>query len=101
MFTVAPTNTAESSSITPAVSVSIEDSGNNVQTSATNTITLAIGTNPGGGTLSGGATVTATAINGVATFTGLSINKPGTGYTLTAAASGLTTATSGTFNITP
>ena len=101
VFTVAPTNTAANSTITPSVAVSIEDAGNNVQTSATNTVTLAIGVNPGGGTLSGETTVTAIAINGVATFTGLTINKPGTGYTLTAAASGLTTATSGTFNITP
>jgi hypothetical protein len=99
VFTVAPTSTAAGSSISPAVAVSIEDAGNNVQASATNTITLAIGTNPGSGALDGSTTVTA--INGVATFTGLAINKTGTGYTFTAAASGLTAATSGSFNITP
>jgi len=99
VFTGGPTNTAAGSSISPAIAVSIEDASNTVQTSATNTITLAIGTNPGGGTLNGATTVTA--INGVATFTGLSINKTGTGYTLTAAASGLTATPSGTFNITP
>lgn len=99
MFTVEPASTPDGSAISPAVAVSIEDASNNVQTSATNTITLAIGANPGGGTLEGATTVTA--VNGVATFSGLTINKTGTGYTFTAAASGLTGAVSGTFNITP
>ena len=52
-------------------------------TSDSSSVTLAIGTNPGSGTLSG--TVTVAAVNGVATFSNLSINKAGTGYTLTAA----------------
>ena len=51
------------------------------------------------GTLSG--TTIVTAVNGVATFSDLSIDKAGNGYTLVAAASGLTGATSTTFNITP
>ena len=41
---------------------------------------LASRTNPGSGTLSG--TLSATASSGIATFSGLSINKAGTGYTL-------------------
>ena len=45
-------------------------------------MTLAIGTNPERGTLSG--TLTSAAVAGVATFAGISINKPGTGYTLKA-----------------
>ena len=44
-------------------------------------MTLAIGTNPSNGTLSG---CTSTTVNGVATFTGCKIDKAGTGYTLTA-----------------
>ena len=40
------------------------------------------------------------AINGVATFSDLSIDKLGTGYTLRATATGLTQATSLAFNIT-
>jgi len=39
-------------------------------------------------------------VNGVATFTNLSIDQPGTGYTLQASASGLTAATSSPFNVT-
>ena len=63
-------------------------------------MTLGIGTNPGGGALSGGA---ATAVvSGVATFSGLSINRTGTGYTLAATSSpSYTAATSTAFNITP
>src|SRR5690606_36359936 len=62
-------------------------------------ITLAIGNNPGSSILSG--TTTQSATSGVATFSGLSLNKVGTGYTLTAASTGLTGATSNGFDITP
>jgi len=41
------------------------------------------------------------AINGIASFTGLWINKSANGYTLSASATGLTAATSSAFNITP
>ena len=98
VFTVQPSNVVAGSSISPAVQVSIEDMFDNV-TTATNMITVAIGTNPSSGTLSG--TATASAVAGVATFSNLSINKAGTGYTLTAGATGLTGATSNTFNVTP
>ena len=78
-----PTNTAAGSAITPAVTVAVEDANGNVETGDNATkVTLAIGTNPGGGTLTGGSAVTVAA--GVATFSGLSINKTGTGYTLSA-----------------
>jgi hypothetical protein len=80
--------------------VAIEDALGNVETNDnTDTVTVAIGTNPSSGTLSG--TTTVTVVAGVATFTGLSINKAGTGYTLGATSVPLTSATSSTFNITP
>jgi len=44
--------------------------------------------------------VTRAAVAGVATFTGLSIDRSGVGYTLAAASTGLTGATSAAFNIT-
>jgi alpha-tubulin suppressor-like RCC1 family protein len=97
-FTVQPTGATAGATITPAVRVTVQDAGGNTVTKATTNITLAIGTNAGGGTLSGTATVAA--VNGVATFSNLSIDKTGTGYTLTAAATGLTGATSATFNVT-
>jgi alpha-tubulin suppressor-like RCC1 family protein len=60
-------------------------------------VTLALGINPGGGTLLG--TVTAVTVNGVATFSNLFLDKPGTGYTLVAEAAGLK-ATSDPFKVT-
>ena len=61
--------------------VDIEDSSDNVVYGDDNTVTLAIDNNPGGGTLS---TCSVPAVNGIATFTGCSIDKIGNGYTLTA-----------------
>ena len=99
VFGTQPSNTGAGSSITPAVTVQVEDANNNVVTTSTASVTMAIGTNPGGGTL--GGTTSVNAVNGVATFGNLSINKTGTGYTLAASSTGLTGATSNAFNITP
>ena len=98
-FIQQPTNAVAGAAITPAVTVQVQDANGNAVTTSTASITVAIGTNPGGGTLSG--TKTLNAVNGLATFTGLSIDKVGSGYTLTAASTGLTGATSSPFNITP
>ena len=97
VFGQQPTNTAAGASISPAVTVRIEDAGNNL-TSDTRSVTVAIGTNPSGGTL--GGTTSVSAVSGIATFSNLSIDKAGTGYTLTASAASLAGATSGSFNIT-
>ena len=79
----------------PAVSVLAEDGS--LLTSYTGLVTISLGTNPGGGTLSG--TTTVNAVNGVATFAGLSINKPGIGYSLIATSGNLPPATSAPFTI--
>jgi Big-like domain-containing protein/calcineurin-like phosphoesterase family protein len=97
-FRVQPANTAGGTAIAPAVQVEIRDAGGNRVTGATNSISVAIGTNPNSGTLSG--TTSVVAVAGVATFSTLKIDSAGTGYRLTAAASGLIDATSATFNIT-
>jgi hypothetical protein len=97
-FGVQPANTATGATISPPITVKVEDTNGNVVASSTASITLAIGTNAGPGTLGGTATVNA--VNGVATFNNVFINGAGNGYTLTAASSGLTGATSSTFNIT-
>ena len=63
--------------------MAVEDANGNIETSDNATqVSLAIGTNPAGGTLNGGSAVTVA--SGIATFSGLSINMAGTGYTLTA-----------------
>ena len=98
-FSVQPSGTTAGVAIAPAVQVTVQDALGNTVTGSTASITLAIGTNPGGGALSGTATVAAVA--GVASFSNLSIDKAGAGYTLTAASGALTSATSVAFNITP
>ena len=81
------------------MTVQVLDSNGLVDTTSTATVSLAIGTNPGGGTLSG--TTAVAAVAGVATFSNLSINNGGTGYTLTASISTPSlSATSTAFNIT-
>ncbi|MBB4096888.1 putative Ig domain-containing protein [Sphingomonas kyeonggiensis] len=97
-FGTQPSNTVSNVAINPSPTVRILDASG-VLTNSTAAVTIAIGTNPGSGALAGTATVNA--VNGVATFNGISINKTGTNYTLSAISSGLTSATSGTFNITP
>src|SRR5438045_4192464 len=88
VFTVQPSNAAAGAANTPAVRVTVQDAQGNTVTTATTSITVAIGTNPASGTLAG--TKTVAAVNGVATFANVSINNPGTGYTLTASATTLT-----------
>src|SRR5438093_2589062 len=97
VFTVQPSNAAAGAMNTPAVQVTVQDAQGTTVTTATASITVAIGTNPASGTLAG--TKTMAAVNGVATFSTLSLNLAGTGYTLTATATGLTSATSSAFNI--
>src|SRR5205814_7516960 len=98
-FTVQPSAAIAGATIAPAVQVTALDVQGNTATAFAGSVTVEIATNPGAGTLSGTATVTAVA--GVATFSTLSINKSGIGYTLSAAALALTTGTSAGFSITP
>jgi len=99
IFGVEPSDTVAGMAITPAVTVRIEDGYGNLVDDDTTSVTLAIDNNAGpGGTLSGTTSVTAS--NGVATFSNLSIDVAGTGYTLEATATGLAPAVSDPFNIT-
>ncbi len=63
---------------------------------AGSTVTLSLNSTVSGAMLSG--TTTEPVFNGFATFSGLTINQPGQGYSLTATGAGLT-ATSGSFTI--
>jgi len=78
--------------------VAVEDSFGNIATGYVGSVTVGIGTNPGGGTLNGNTTVSVS--SGSAQFSGLSINKSGTGYTLTVTGISLTSATTSKFNVT-
>jgi hypothetical protein len=100
-FTVQPGSAAAGAVVSPAVQVTVQDSYGNTVTNSTAVITLAItsGTGALGAVLSG--TLSAAAVNGASTFGTLAIDKAGSGYTLTATATGLTSATSGTFAVVP
>jgi hypothetical protein len=95
-FTVQPTSTLVGQMILPAVQVLVQNSGGPV---VGQPVTLALGNNPGGATLSGGSAVSGA--GGLATFSNLSVNNPGFGYTLVVSASGFTGATSTAFDIAP
>ena len=97
-YTVEPTNTVSTNSISPAIKVQVHDAGGNLVPTATDSITLAINNDPGSGTLSG--TLTVSAVSGEASFSNISIDKVGMGYTLDATASGLSLAPSASFDIT-
>lgn len=83
VFGQQPTNVNPGAVISPAVTVRMLDVYNNLLANDNaDQVTLAIGSNPGAGTLSGTTTVTVS--GGIATFTNLSIDQAGVGYTLTA-----------------
>ena len=97
VFTAQPTNATAGANIAPAIVVTARDGKGNTATGFTGSVTLAFGTNAGGGTL--GGTVAGNAVAGVASFSTVNINTSGIGYTLTAASGTLTGATSNAFNI--
>jgi hypothetical protein len=89
--------------LVPQPVVAIQDAGGTLVTSGTGstaTVTLAIGTNPGGGILTCTGGLSKAAVAGVATFSGCAISAGGNGYTLVASAPGLTSATTLPFNVT-
>ena len=93
-FSVSPSSATAGSSIGSSITVQVLDAQGQVITTDTSNVTLTI-TTPNGATLSG--TTTVAAVNGVATFSGLSIAKAGA-YTLTAS-DGSLSGTSSSFTI--
>jgi hypothetical protein len=80
------------------LTATIEDAYGNVVTSASNTVKVAFAHSPTGAKL--GGTTSVTASQGIATFSGLTINKVGSGYTLQLTSSGLTSATTSAITVT-
>lgn len=98
-FLQQPVGAAAGAAFIPAVRVAVEDAnGTVVNAGGPWDIVLTMGSNPGGGTLSG--EVSARTAQGVAVFANLSINQPGVGYTLVASATGFASKTSDAFTIT-
>lgn len=98
-FGIQPTSSVAGDALSPAVQVEIRDIADNVVTSSRDPVTIAIAANPGTSTLTG--TKVVNAINGIASFTGLWLNKIGNNYTLSATSGSLTNTTSSQFNISP
>jgi len=92
-FVTQPTSTTAGTPM--RVQVSAVDSSGAVVSVFNGRVTLALATNPGGDALRG--TVTVTAVQGTATFTDVRIDRADSGYTISAATSGLTGVTSGSF----
>lgn len=97
-FVVAPSQAGAGDPLSPAVVVAAQDAGGLTATSFTGSITVTI-SNPRGAVLEGTSTIAAVA--GLATFTDLNIKKAATNYKLVANGTGLQSATSAGFPITP
>ena len=95
-FGAAPGNARAGQPLTPVVVTVVDSAGTRVA-GADTLITIALGPGPSA-TLSG--TLTAHAVNGAARFGDLTIDKAGTGYTLTATVAGLKPDTSAAFDVT-
>ena len=79
------------------VQVSAEDANGNVDPKLAGPVTIALSDNPGNATL--GGTLTVSAVNGVADFGDLTLNQPGTGYTLQVTGDNLTPITTDLFDV--
>src|SRR5439155_408774 len=97
--TVQPSPVAAGTTIGQAVQHTARGAMDTLVPGFTGNVSVAIGTKPPGGTLSGTHTIAAVA--GVATFSTLSIDKAGNGYTLAATAPGLAGSTSAGFTVAP
>jgi hypothetical protein len=101
-FQAQPEAGVAGAALTPEPAVQVVDSSGNTMTtgpSSTAPVTLAIATNPGGGTLSCSGGLTVAAVAGVATFAGCSISAAGADYVLSAASGGLSSARSAPFTV--
>ena len=98
-FRVQPSAVVAGYAIGPAVRVTVQDAQGNTVTSSTASITLAISSGTGTTSAVLGGTLTRAAVSGVATFDDLTVDTAGSGYTLTATATGLASVTSTAFNV--
>ena len=80
-----------------SVTVAVLDGAGNTITNYDAGVAISLDNNPGAATL--GGRLTATVSNGVATFTGLTLNKPGAGYTLRVSGGSLAPVTTVAFNV--
>ena len=98
-FLGAQPSTTRAGGVISPIQVEVLGYGGVRVTGFTGGIWISIDNNPGGGTLSG--TRRAVAVNGVATFSDLRIDRPGTGYTLRVTAWPVNFKRTNPFDITP
>ena len=80
------------------IEVDAEDANNDPDPTYTGLVTVSLANNPGGSTLTG--TLSLHAVNGVATFSDLALHKAGTGYVISAAATGFQPVSTNPFTVT-
>lgn len=96
-FTSQPQNALSGRPIAVGVAVRALDDSRTRTAAFDGDVTITLGANPGGATLTG--TTTVTAQGGVAIFDDLIVSAPGRGYTLVASATDLSLDTSDTFDV--
>jgi Domain of unknown function (DUF5916) len=99
VFTAQPRAVAAEARFSPAVEVTVQDSSGRTLTSFTGNVTIAITDGTGNDEAELSGTTTIAAVSGVAVFANLTIDEPGSGYTLTATALGIPAATSAPFEV--
>lgn len=95
-FIQQPTNVLAGSNISPPVTVAVEDENGNVVATDNSFVSLSVDSGPTGATLGGSTSVQA--VNGIATFSNLTLLDAGT-YTLSASDNDLNPATSAQFTV--
>lgn len=100
-FTSQPSSSLVAGTTIPAFTVQARSLGIVPNLLGGTLVTISIRSNPGGGTLSGPTMTVRTDVWGNATFTGLSIDKAGSGYTLIASSAGYAGTVSNSFTVTP
>ncbi len=99
VFTTEPAGAQAGAPLSTQPVVEIRDQFGNLVAGDTSNVTLAIKSGTGGLGATLGGTTTITASGGVAAFTGLSIDRAGTGYVVTASDGSLASEDSGPFEI--
>jgi hypothetical protein len=99
-FTVQPPSSVVlNTPISPAVQVALKDVNGTTVVNSTAAVNLSLYSDPGDTSL--GGTTTVNAVNGIATFSNITVGALGNGYSLQAHSGNLVPATSQPFNVTP
>ena len=99
-FVVQPARGTPGAALAVQPSVAIQDvGGTTVVAAPATTVTLGLGANPGGATLTCTGGLSKSTVNGVAAFSGCRLDRVGVGFTMTATATALTSATSALFDV--